>query len=432
MKGVFRRSFNLGISVLRFYTLGTLLLMTGALSSYQIIDHGLGLWLGWAFSTALAAAVAGSLGAELRLLSGARLYQILPDARTQLVLSCVLIIGLALLPVMVMSLFHSALLGYMGAVIALCLVSACAGLWLGINGPMWLALIVMFFGLLIGSTQPELNTGPEMAVVLLAASSGLMLWSWRRFFGPGRGGEHSGSLRAWLWHYPQQVIGSRTLVMQAFMAAIFFGIISLPYLDPIVSLPDEPSFLTHLYSGVALVTTVIVCLAALNEPLMYRQRMRRLLMLPGYDRSRLHGLAEAGLTKLWLLLGLLPTTVMLAVALIAGQMTSALMLMAMMTLGTQLFMIWAALTMAAGRDGGIALVGLFGIMVGSFVLMAMLNRVAEADSWPSWAWLWIGATLVGAAWMRQRARRAWQNLSLESIDHWLLVRMAHQQWRSDV
>ena len=432
MRGVLSRTFNLGIGALRFYTLTTLVLVVAALFAHDGKDLGIGAWLAWCLAAAIAAAIAGSLGAELRLISGARAYRVLPDAQRKLALSAGLVFCIALLPTVLITLLHPPGLGLLGVATALGLLFLSAGLWLGINGAIYLAVVLMFAGLLTGWIMPDLASRAEMVGMALLVTGMLVLWRWNKRFGSGKTPGGEGSFRAWLWHRPHQAIGWRTLAVHGGVSVIVLGAISLPYLDPTVSLPGEPSALAHIYAGVAYVTTMMLSIVALNEALLYRQRMRRLLLFPGHDRRHLYAGLEAGLFRLLGVLGIVPSVLILALATMTGQTNSSLALMAVLTLSTQAFVGFAALAAAAGRDGGIALVVMVCLVIGSFVLLALLNSVMAAEQWPVTAWVWLGAAVLGSVWLRHVARKAWRTLSLESIDHWLILRLAHQQWRNDI
>ncbi len=432
MKMTLKRSLGHGIGALRAYTLVAFGLASMALFFNLIDEPPFAPLLAWSLAFGLAAGLAGSLGAELRLLSGARYYRILPNGRFRLLLSVLVLLALVMLPVSAITLLQDFPIVLIGLAAVLTLAFLLAGLWLGINGPMYLGLVLFLPAMLSSHLTLEVAMRWEIVAACFFLITMLVAFSWRRFFSDSHQREKNSGFRAWVWHRPEQAIGWRMLCAHVGLTLVVLVIISLPYAEPAASLPQDPSPLAHLFIGIAFATTMMVALTALNEAVIYRQRMRRLLMLPGWDRRRLHAALEIGSIRLILTLGVLPTAVVIVAALITNQFVTIMLLLAALAITMQIVVGLGALAVAASRDGGIVFTAIIVAVVGSFGVLLMFNQVLEADAWPNWGLAWLGASVIGAIGLRYFAQKRWLNLSLESIDHWLVVRLAHQQWRADL
>ncbi|MCH8477828.1 MAG: hypothetical protein LAT56_07775 [Wenzhouxiangella sp.] len=432
MIATLKLSYSLSMGWFRAYTLVILGLASMGIFANFLDERPYGPWLIWSLAIGLVAAMIGSLGAELRLISGARLYRMLPGARLRLAASVLILMCLAVLPATATVLLAPLPMALVGLGLALALLFLAAGMWLGINGPMYLGLAILFLGPLSGNGTLGLPSSRDLAILTLLLGGGLTALAWIRFFGARQNRDTNVSFRSWIWHRPDRAISWRMLSVHAAITLLFVIIIALPQADALRGLSENTAELRNLYAGVAFAMTIMIALTTLNEAVLYRQRMRQLLMFPGWDRGRLHAAMETGLLRLILTLGVLPLALTTAVMVLAGQWTPVMLFLAVMAIIMHCLVGWAALAVAASPNGGVVLSATCIAIIGTLVLLVTFNLVLEADAWPAWAWAWLAASATAAAVLRFYARSRWLRLSLESIDHWLAVRLAHQQWRADL
>lgn len=424
MTGLFRHSLHLGLGLLRLSNLATLMFLFGALAAHRGHPLDLGPWLAWCLSAAVAATIAGGLGAELRQFSGQRLVLLLPNGHRRLLSSAALLLGLGLLPVGLFALGQDPIaLELLGLAVLLSLCVLLAGLWLGLNGPVWLALLLMFTSMGVDEWLPTQISAAGLISFQLVAI-GLLIWSLRRLFARPARTRPDGAWRVWLQAQPEQAISWRRVLPHASMGLLFLSMTYLPYLHGSVRYPIDPPGMLVLLFAIGFAGSVMISSAAVNESLQFRQRARRLLMLPCFDRASLFRQVEIGLFRLWLALAVLPTGAWMTWALVSGQLDAQLAIHAVLVLGMLMLWAWAGAWLANCRHGSEVFAGICGLALGLLPVLHGLFASLESEHWLAWSLAWLSLILIAAAWIRRRVRRAWQEQSLESIAHWLLLRLA--------
>ncbi len=424
MRPMTTRTISLFIGVLGLHTLAVFILLIAAFWVHDSVGHGPVVWLGWPLSMA----VAGCLGAELKLLAGSRWHRMLPQAQLRLVQSSALILLVALMPVLLMATAQPSALITLTAGLALTLLAALTGLLLGSNGIMWLALALVFMSTFGQSGLPGLLMAPSVALGALLVVSILLFWAWHQIFAGGAESAKGFRFKAWLQNQPQRMTGWPVLTMSVGLWLILVAVMLGP--DASLSWPLTASQFGTLIYRLTLVSCMLIATIGLQEMLQYRQRMRRLLMLPGNDRDRLRRGAERDLLLLTALLGWLPIAGVMLLAMYSGQTSIGLTMKTALAVASQLLILALAMRVVASRDGGVVLTALAALFVLAVMLPIVLFGVPAEEQLPAWAWGYLFCLLATAGGVYINVRAAWRRLSLEPIDHWLLVRLARQQWTS--